>query len=788
MDDEFESGPKQPKKAKAKAKAKGKSRPGKGSCLCCSDARHANTRFCKVHKRAYDSMAYQAKKAEEGGVSGAKEAFNKAMSDDFSAKQEIDKFCELNPPDQRYSRKAFLDWADFRKSYGQRTDVIDRSKCKPMWEGEFMLWAQNEKALSKSEAESWWKEYFNDPRVERDHDGYKGRLQLWIPAGHSRLTDKSTYIDSATSQGCKPLKDPKPEDVQMLQAHVKRQRQSVVDGWFTNPAIPAPASVTSATSGAAPGSGQDGEATPEVPDPKKPKIDVDRAGPKLVKSMEKELDAIRKKFSAAKEKCANAMKELNAFDASLLVDDLSILGLMRSLDLRLHFLCRWDLPDEETDDSRSFVSKLKSKFEADAALNAKVTGKMSELMNAGVADFQKMKGQKAMHILKENQARLPFKESDQIASEKGMQDTVEAGLNLRSVQQYEDLKANWQCLSGSAGAISNSIAKVAADVSEHLSTKVRESKRLQKRRANQQRQEALKEIRETAKSAAEEIKAKGKVVAPKQPVFSMEMEKLTLEQVKVVDASNDSWDLPWVFKDWTTGVQCLQDHSFKKSLDTFGSQYQKLGDASGRHQYSLQSGAVKTMMEDTLKQGMPGPGAFLDLDSDEIENASKFMGAVWYYGYSPGMNFVGLQPNAAAQLRLHAKGTASVILFKATSVKEKVFADDASLTYTKVSEFIESLTVDKLDELKGKGVKIFAHTLQQNHLLFIPTGWVSVEQCEAGCGEVCGVRKSFFPLTLCSCEEYNAVLQLFAADGRSVGQMGNILKAMRSSTAALNAS
>lgn len=249
MDDEFESGPKQPKKAKAKAKAKGKSRPGKGSCLCCSDARHANTRFCKVHKRAYDSMAYQAKKAEEGGVSGAKEAFNKAMSDDFSAKQEIDKFCELNPPDQRYSRKAFLDWADFRKSYGQRTDVIDRSKCKPMWEGEFMLWAQNEKALSKSEAESWWKEYFNDPRVERDHDGYKGRLQLWIPAGHSRLTDKSTYIDSATSQGCKPLKDPKPEDVQMLQAHVKRQRQSVVDGWFTNPAIPAPASVTSATSG-----------------------------------------------------------------------------------------------------------------------------------------------------------------------------------------------------------------------------------------------------------------------------------------------------------------------------------------------------------------------------------------------------------------------------------------------------------------------------------------------------------------------------------------------------------
>ena len=122
-------------------------------------------------------MAYQAKKAEEGGEAGALEAFNVSMQDEYSAKQALEKWTELNPPDSRYTRKAFIDWADFKKTFGQRTEVIDRSKCKPMWE--FIQWATTEKALPKPEAEQWWKDYYNNPRIERDNDGPKGRLQLW---------------------------------------------------------------------------------------------------------------------------------------------------------------------------------------------------------------------------------------------------------------------------------------------------------------------------------------------------------------------------------------------------------------------------------------------------------------------------------------------------------------------------------------------------------------------------------------------------------------------------------
>jgi hypothetical protein len=71
-DGELAAAPGNGRKARGKAKAKsggGGSRPGKGPCVACEEPRHANTKFCKNHKRAYDAMAYQAKKADQNGES-----------------------------------------------------------------------------------------------------------------------------------------------------------------------------------------------------------------------------------------------------------------------------------------------------------------------------------------------------------------------------------------------------------------------------------------------------------------------------------------------------------------------------------------------------------------------------------------------------------------------------------------------------------------------------------------------------------------------------------------------
>ena len=126
-----------------------------------------------------------------------------------------------------------------------------------MWEGEFIQWATTEKALPKSEAEQWWKEFYNNPRIERDNEGPKGRLQLWVPKGQSRLTDKARFSESTTTQGSKPLKDPKASDIEMLQDHVKRQQQSVVDPFFCG--------ASGASGSAGSGSANSASATPQRP-------------------------------------------------------------------------------------------------------------------------------------------------------------------------------------------------------------------------------------------------------------------------------------------------------------------------------------------------------------------------------------------------------------------------------------------------------------------------------------------------------------------------------------------
>ena len=146
-------------KSKAKAKAKGKSplekptakptsrvRPDR-TCLarCCDKPRYSGHRWCKDHRRSVESMKFQAQAAEARGEQGAVEAFERAFQTDETAAEAIEAFCELNPPEAKWTRKNFIDWAQFVSKHGKRSSVIDQAKTKPMAEGEFLLWMKNQK-------------------------------------------------------------------------------------------------------------------------------------------------------------------------------------------------------------------------------------------------------------------------------------------------------------------------------------------------------------------------------------------------------------------------------------------------------------------------------------------------------------------------------------------------------------------------------------------------------------------------------------------------------------------
>ena len=769
-------------KGKAKAKPKAKSagtagsRPGKGPCICCSEARRANARFCKLHKRSFDAMAYQAKKAEANGEAGAVEAFQNATQDDFSAKQAIEAFAEMNPPDSRYARKTFIDWADFKKTYGHRTEMIDRAKCKPMWEGEFMNWAQNEKALTKVEAEQWWKDYFNDPKIERDNDGYKGRLQLWIPTSMSKITDKARFIESAMAQGSKPMKEPTQEDISMLQTHVKRQHQSVVDPFFKGEPSSASSPAAGTPAASTPQTQQDADMDTSGADreTKRQKIDVDRAGPKLLKTMNKENASLKKTFETAKTKVAAATSALKRgdLDKNLFLDDMSLFGLLRALDLRLHFLERWD--GNEAVNDKSFILLVQSWPDIAQSEASK------KLVKTAAEDFTKTQAQSLEKLQEENKTRLPVQGNNTLCSNIDFENMMQKAAALASANEYEALKTDWQSKMNSAVAMFQSTTKIANDVLEHVATKERESKRQETRRATQERQAALKAIRDQAKDAADKIKAKAKETT-QEPVFAVDFTAVGVPAVPelLAPGTGTTWTEPWVVKSWAAANGLLAEPNIKKSLDTFAAQYRKLGEASGRHQYNLQAGGVKDMVDGICKQAMPKE--CLDLIEHGVEGAEKFMTGSWFYGFSPGMTFCGLQPNAAAQLRVHAKGQVKILVLDLKSLSEKKVPGE--VPFSKVHSYVNKMSPEILEDCKKEGVNMWAHVLSPGDLLFIPAGAITVEVCEPACGEVCGVRKSFFPLNATACALYKMVLQQFKQDGRNVGQMEAVAEGFTKSLA-----
>ena len=89
----------------------------------------------------------------------------------------------------------------------------------------------------------------------------------------------------------------------------------------------------------------------------------------------------------------------------------------------------------------------------------KLTEQSATLVRQSVADFGKMQKLNLDEILQENQARLPLKESEKFANMKLVDDKMQMALSLKSTQEFEALKAEWQGLSGSALSMFASIGK-----------------------------------------------------------------------------------------------------------------------------------------------------------------------------------------------------------------------------------------------------------------------------------------------------------------------------------------
>ena len=208
-------------KAKPKAAVAGKKKGPVTSCICpgCPFPKYPGSRFCATndHKKAWDNMVYQ-RRSRKSLTDKEKSAFDEAMKDDGTAGRAVEAFARDNPPEMK--KKGLVDFAQFMRIVGQRVGKRDTSGDVPMTERAFYKHCENVWGLSEQEAAELWREYDNDPQIERDSKGFHGSLRLWVPAHEVKTKEREHYVDNRVLEGSDMMRAPSLEDRQILKEMV----------------------------------------------------------------------------------------------------------------------------------------------------------------------------------------------------------------------------------------------------------------------------------------------------------------------------------------------------------------------------------------------------------------------------------------------------------------------------------------------------------------------------------------------------------------------------------------
>jgi hypothetical protein len=182
------------RKNKVTPKAKGKAKAMAATCFVCAESLAPKSKWCKAHKRVYDSMRYQAER------DSAVKVLDDVMANEAQALVAMEEFERDNPQGGRLKRKKLINWTEFQRAYSTRSETKDGALEEPMTEAEFLKWAQDVKVLSKDTARTWWEEMFMGA-TDRDNKGRGGAFRLWVPIKEYRDNNRARCIEDRTMMG-----------------------------------------------------------------------------------------------------------------------------------------------------------------------------------------------------------------------------------------------------------------------------------------------------------------------------------------------------------------------------------------------------------------------------------------------------------------------------------------------------------------------------------------------------------------------------------------------------------
>ena len=500
----------------------------------------------------------------------------------------------------------------------------------------FKCHCENTLGLTKEEWEPWWGEFLDNPDIERDEKGFRGRQQLWIPNAHmNRSREKRTGVTDEVNTGQNPIKKPEEHDVEVLKDHVHNQNRGFGDD-FIRKAHGDRTQLNAALTKASPCKrsaehSKDPKETaggPEASPSKRTRTRkiscVERDAPKLFKAMSQDVKKFEKLEETAVQKFFKAVVELMRIPEAEKRADPALMSYTRTLQFRAQLFMKWldntyivklfdtfnpELPDkcdvEGFDVMHMLPDNTSFGYREPAAGQPASSSSGSSLDGLALTDGY-IKTATMTQLLKGNPARKPFKEPIEAACTKASlnADTHEV-FNQQTIKDLQKFMKMWDEKISAATDLLNATIQSSTDVQVHSSGKRKEKQRDASKAQKDKQSAALAEVREEAKRQAEAIRLKHAPPTEKtlHPVFQAEWSEVGMPEVVVHNVrppQDNMYDEPFLVRDSEQVKLCLGNDDVQKGLMQFAAKYKKektIKD-TGRGQEPIQEKQGKSVVQD----------------------------------------------------------------------------------------------------------------------------------------------------------------------------------------------
>lgn len=650
-----------------------------------------------MHKRSEDAMKYQAKAQGQE----AEQMMAQVLADDEKAAHEVAMFSKINPPDKKYARKKLIQWASYLQKQYRKTSTKESSGEVPMTMQAFKCHCENVLGLTEQEWKGWWAELLADKTVQRDSEGFRGRLQLWVSMGKRRDVASETGIVHELQEGSNQIKNCSDHDRQVLVDHLKRQTLSVNEE-LAQLQAPLPLSAggrggESYTKSEEKRACSDVEGEPQKKKLRKHMLKPERDAPKFHKAMRDSLEKLQKNVSKASTTYKKVTALLATIPEATKNDDRAFVSYIKSLQHRAQvFVFLEDSVDAVKlfgvfhsggngekpsptfappgglgpgTPTSSTVSPSPSMLASPSGTEAASPAKLA---TAPELTDEFIRNSTLVSFVQAFPTRKPFAEQASDAMTLGqMKAHAENVCDIDDADELEEYMAKWDSALKAAGSICSALMQSAQDVTNHWSGVLSKVKRKEKQEASLVQAAQLDKVREEAKRQAEAIKAKHQPVRQPMPsLFVVDVGDLCsgVCEVKEPPANMTVFEMPF----FVPAGSCEQialwlgDATVQKGLTSYAVSYKKSKDlaTTGRAQQPLD-----------LKHGKPAADALMEawkprsaLDISAIDGGASFMSGIWMFGYLPEMKFVGFTPNNCAQAKLMALGEVKTLLLETSSL------------------------------------------------------------------------------------------------------------------------